>query len=73
MVSFVIESLFTNLPLDESINLAVDYIIKENSTIKLTTTELKQLFKIATSETHFLFNGEYYDQTDGVTSCTCSC
>ena len=66
MVSFDVESLFTNLPLEESINLAVDYIIKENSNIKLTATELKQLFTIATSETHFLFNGAYYDQIDGV-------
>ena len=31
MISFDVESLFTNLPLEEIINLAIDYIIKENS------------------------------------------
>ena len=29
-------------------------------------TELKQLFLIATAETHFLFDGKFFDQTDGV-------
>ena len=29
-------------------------------------TELKRLFELATSGTHFLFQGAFYDQTDGV-------
>ena len=66
MVSFDVESLFTNIPLDESIELAVKYILSNNSTIKLTNVHLKKLFYIATSQTHFLFNGTYFDQIDGV-------
>ena len=34
--------------------------------VKLTRKELQKLFKIATSETHFIFNNETYDQIDGV-------
>ena len=65
MVSFDVESLFTNIPLDESIQLAIDYIISNTNT-KLTTKELGDLFYIATSQSHFSFKGCYYDQTDGV-------
>ena len=37
MVSFDVKSLFTNIPLIESTNLAVDYIMKGNPDIKLRT------------------------------------
>ena len=29
-------------------------------------SDLKKLFSFATSETHFLFTGKFYDQVDGV-------
>ena len=53
MVSFDVESLFTIVPLYESIEHAVKYILSNNLTIKLTNDELKRLFYIATSHTHF--------------------
>lgn len=65
MVSFDVESLFTNIPLVESIQLAINYIISNTNT-KLTTKELEDLFYIATSQSHFSFKGCYYDQTDVV-------
>ena len=34
--------------------------------LKLNKTELKELFNFATSHTHFLFNGCFCDQVDGV-------
>ena len=66
MVSFDVESLFTNIPLDECIDLAVHYIKEENTDIKLSATELKTLLRFATAQTHFLFKGSFYDQVDGV-------
>ena len=66
MVSFDIESLFTNIPLLQSIEIAVDYILTGNLNIKLSKDNLKELFLIATAQTHFLFQGNYYDQIDGV-------
>jgi len=66
MVSFDVESLFTNIPLLESIELAVDYILSGNPNIKLSKDSLKELFLVATAQTHFLFQGNYYDQKDGV-------
>ena len=72
-VSFDVESLFTNIPLLESIELAVDYILTGNPNIRLSKGNLKELFLIATAQTHFLFQGNYYDQIDGVAmGYTCS-
>ena len=66
LVSFDVESLFTNIPLEECIDLAVKYILEGNPDIKLSDTELRDLFSVATAQTHFLFNGSFYDQIDGV-------
>ena len=53
MVSFDVESLFVNIPLLESINLAIDYILSNNPNIKLSKDNLKELFLVATAQTHF--------------------
>ena len=37
-----------------------------NSDLKLSKLHLKQLFNFATSYTHFLFNGCFYHQINGV-------
>lgn len=61
------ESLFTNIPLEECIDLAaVKYISEGNPDLELTPSDLKRHFSFATAETHFLFKGSFYDQTDGV-------
>jgi len=61
MVSFDVESLFTNLPLEECIDLVVNYISEGNPYPDPTS-----LFTTATAQTNFLFNGFFYDQIDGV-------
>lgn len=66
LLSFDVERLFTNIPRDESRDLAVEYIIDGNPSIKPTNSELKQLFLLATSRTHFLFKGHFYDQVDDI-------
>ena len=66
MVSLDVASLFTNIILKESISLAVSYITEGNTNLKFSKAELAQLFSIATSQTHFVFNGIVLDQIDGV-------
>ena len=68
MVSYNVASLFTNIPLSETFDLAVSAIFESNTglDLKLSKTELKELFNFATSHTHFLFNGCFNDQVDGV-------
>ena len=66
MVSFDVARLFTNIPLKESIDLAVSYITEGNAKLKFSKSELLKMFSIATSQTHFLFNGKVFDEIDGV-------
>ena len=66
MVSFDIESLFANIALAETINLAVDAIFKSNPNLKISKKDLQTLFEFATKGTQFFFDGGLYDQIDGV-------
>ena len=67
MVSCDVESLnFTNIPLEECIDLAVNYISEGNPDLKLSKSDLRSLFTVATAQTHFLFKGSFYDQIDGI-------
>ena len=66
MMSFDVESLFTNIPLNETINLAVDLIFEKVTDIDISKPQLRKLFVFATKQTHFSFNDILYDQTDGV-------
>ena len=66
LTSFDVVSLFTNIPLYETIELAVDIIKSKYPDLKITRNELTQLFRFATAETHFLYEGKIYDQIEGV-------
>ena len=66
MASFDAASLFTNIPLKESIDLAVSCITEGNTKLKFSRTEFVKTLCIATSQTNCLFNGKVFDQIDGV-------
>ena len=66
MVSFDVTSLFTNVPLQETINIAIDHIFEHQPDIKISRSDLNKLFLYATAQTHFIFNNDFYDQIDGV-------
>ena len=66
LVSYHVTSLFTNIPLQETIDTAINLIFNHNTNLNITKKELKKLFLFATSQTHFLFNGKFYNQIDGV-------
>ena len=61
-----VASLFTNISLQESIDIAINLIFNNNSNLNITRKELKKLFFLATSKTHFMFNSKFYNQIDGV-------
>ena len=67
MISYDVCNLFKNIPLKETIKLSMNLIFEKHGEIRITRKQLTKLFEFATSGTHFLFNGNYYDQTDGVT------
>ncbi|XP_033105188.1 uncharacterized protein LOC117107595 [Anneissia japonica] len=66
MVSFDVESLFTNIPLKKTIELAVNTIICHSQELKTSNENLTKLLLLATTGTHFLFKGKYFEQIDGV-------
>ena len=41
-------------------------IIWHHPNLKISKSQLRKLFSFATSQTHFLFDGQYYDQIDGL-------
>ena len=67
LVSYNVSSLFTNIPLQETIDIAINLIFNHNPNLNITKKELKKLFFFATSQIHFLFNSKFYNQIYGVT------
>ena len=67
MVSFDIKSLFTSIPLTETIDITLHrvYNRREISTI-LTKNEMRKLLSLCTKNVHFTLNNEIYVQNDGV-------
>ena len=71
LVSFDVSSLFTNVTLEETIHILADKAFKNdwfNVThgLNLSKQDLVDLLKGATKDQLFLFNGQLYEQTDGV-------
>ena len=68
MASFDIQSLFTNIPLDETIDICVDIVYNKRKKVKgMLKRYFKQLLTLSVKSSFFLFNGVYYKQVDGVT------
>ena len=67
MGSLDVDSLFTNIPLDETIDIYINQLFENTDTVEgFKKSELKQLLCLATKESYFIFNGLLYKQIDGV-------
>jgi hypothetical protein len=70
MISLDVESLFTSIPVHESIDLAIKTILQQkmndSSFTKLEETDLRQLFELCVTNMPFRFYDELYQQTEGV-------
>ena len=67
MASFDIESLFTNIPLDETVNICVNNVFGDKKSVMgLLKKDFKQLLTLAVKSSCFVFNNVYYQQVDGV-------
>ena len=71
LVSYDVSALFTNVPLKETINIIVDKALTDdwfNRTynLNLQRQDLMKLLEVSTSNQLFQFNGQLYEQTDGV-------
>ena len=71
LVSYDVTSLFTNVPLDETIQILADKAFNDDSfnkthELNLSRDQLIELLNAATKNQLFQFNGNLYEQTDGV-------
>ena len=68
MCSFDIKSLFTNIPLDETIEIILNKLFPNinNKYKNFTRTEFKSLLQLATKNSIFMFDQQLYEQIDGV-------
>ena len=61
MVSFDVESLFTNVPIEG----AVQTTLRLSNHTNLTPTQIADLLNFVLRSTHFKYNGSIYEQEDG--------
>ena len=67
MASLDGDSFFTNIPLDETTNIIIQKLLSENETVhNFNKDQFKCFLTLATKESYFRFNGELYQQADGV-------
>ena len=67
MGSFDVDSFFTKIFLDETIDSCVNQPFENTDTVEgFTKSELKQLLCLTTNESYFIFNGLLHKQFDGV-------
>ena len=67
MASFDIESLFTNISLDKTIDICVNNVFGNKKRVKgLLKKDFKQLLTLSVKSSCFVFNNVYYQQVSGV-------
>ena len=66
MVSFDVVSLFTNVPVFETIDIITSFVEDNPHICPIPHDTLKELLRTCTTNVQFFFNGKYYRQIDGV-------
>ena len=67
MLSFDVKSLFTNVPLNRTIDIILKRIYEKNEIVtSITKNEMKEMLILCTKNVHFTFESRTYVQTDGV-------
>ena len=67
MASLDVDSLFTNIPLDETIDICVENLYSGNENPpNISNHDFRNLLNIATKESFFMLNNKYCKQVDGI-------
>ena len=67
MGSLDIDSFFTNIPLEETIEICTNNLFRNNDIVHgLKKSEFKELLSLATKESYFIFNNILSKHIDGV-------
>ena len=66
MASFDITSLFTNVPVRETIDIVLNSLYEGQETVhNICKSQFKKLLELCVSDNHFIFNGEHFIQHEG--------
>ena len=66
MASLDVDSFFTNLPLDEIIEICINELLKPSQTVSgLSKQQVLEMLSLTTKENVILFDQKYYSQIDG--------
>ena len=67
LASLDVDPLFTNVPLDETIEICVNDLFKSSQTVSgLSKQRVLEMLSFTTKENVILFDQKYYSQIDGV-------
>ena len=67
MISFDVKSLFTSVPLQETIYIALDRInYRKKIETSISKNDMRNLLLMCAKNVHFCFGGDIYQQNDGV-------
>ena len=69
IVSFDVESLFTTVPNNKTIDIIIKDLYSDNklkTVTKITRNKHAKLLKICAQEAHFMCNSELFEQIDGI-------
>ena len=67
MCSLDVDSLFTKIPIDETINVRTNIVYSEQDVMQgINKEEFRSLLSLTAKETYFIFNESLYKQKDGV-------
>jgi hypothetical protein len=68
LVSYDVESLFTNIPLKETIDIILNKLFPSQGHIycNFNRSQFKSLLELAVLDTHFLFNKQLFKQSEGM-------
>ncbi len=68
LVSFDVESLFTNIPIHETINIILENLfpVPDHLFQNFTKYQFKSLLELYVCDTHLIFNKQLYKQSEGM-------
>ena len=64
--SLDVTSLFTNVPIDDTISVIIDHIKSKCLALPIPVDDLEKLLRLCTVNVQFMFDGTFYRQIDGV-------
>ena len=68
MVSFDVQALFTNVPLSETIDIIINRLFPQDTTLfhSFDKNNFRKFLELAVVDTHFIFDNNVYKQIDGM-------